>query len=666
MTLKSKDNSIDLAHNSSESIINSPSVSENVNIDSEIKDINSESNVSFDDFDLPLSLKKSLNRMKFTLPTPIQAKSIPIALEGKDILGTAQTGTGKTAAYAIPIITKLSNDPNAAALILTPTRELAAQVIEVIRNLIGDNVKGSLKCALLIGGDSMHKQLMQLNSRPKVIVGTPGRVNDHLKRGSLNLTKTNTLVLDETDRMLDMGFGIQIDEILTYINKDKQTLMFSATLPKQILKLAEKYQRNPVRVAVGSLNAPASQIKQEIIKTQHSNLQTELLKHLDKCEGSIIVFVNTKFGADKLADKLCDIGYDAQAIHGDLQQRKRQRVITSFKTKKTKILVATDVAARGLDVPTVELVVNFGLPQAPEDYIHRIGRTARAGMSGLAVSLITPDENRKWRAIEQLLANNEPDNDFKSGKSGSKQFAGRNRFGDSNKAGRSRFSSGKKQFGFGNSDTSSKQGFGRIRESRSDDNRFKSSSNFSASRGNRMDSASDKRYVSENENRSRPSSFNRFESKNRSDSYHQSDSKNRFKSDTRSSFSKRREENTNGDFSSRYNTNDKPFKDFNSSKKPSRFDKVVDFKEYKSYGRNGKNNDHYNDDNSFNSLKRKSHRSEVRFDDGQKKSFKGKSDFKNSKPSNKFFGKGKSNGKSTQAKPFDSTKSREILRRKTA
>lgn len=366
-----------------------------------VAELKEKAEIKFAEFNLHPSIQAALDRMKFTSPTPIQAASIPVALSGQDILGTAQTGTGKTAAYAIPIISKLIEDENATALILAPTRELAAQILEFIKTLLGN--KNAIRIALLIGGDSMAKQFFQLRAKPRIIVGTPGRINDHLDRGSLDLTKASVLVLDEADRMLDMGFGIQIDEILKSVPQDKQTLLFSATLPKEIIKLAERYQNNPKRIAIGAANAPVARIEQEVVRTQDGQMYSELIKRLDSCDGSIIVFVNTKFGADKLAIKLCDAGYEAQAIHGDLQQRKRERVIAAFRAGRIRILVATDVAARGLDVPSVELVVNFGLPQCPEDYIHRIGRTGRAGAKGKAISFVTPSENKKWRAIEQIL-----------------------------------------------------------------------------------------------------------------------------------------------------------------------------------------------------------------------------------------------------------------------
>ena len=354
----------------------------------------------FSDAGLPLLLAQSLEGMKFTTPTPIQAKAIPIALEGNDILASAQTGTGKTGAFGIPLVTKLLTTPRGSALVLTPTRELAVQVHDALRQMIG---KSRIASALLIGGESMPKQFKQLKMRPRLIVGTPGRINDHLERGTLMLHDTNFLVLDETDRMLDLGFGVQLERIAKYLTAKRQTLMFSATLPANIVKLSNKYLIDPVRIAVGSTTSPAKKITQEIIHVTDGEKYTKLLDQLDARTGSIIVFVKTKRGADRLATKLNRQTYSAEAIHGDLRQSKRDRVISDFRNRKHRILIATDVAARGLDIPHIEHVINYDLPQCPEDYIHRIGRTARAGAEGTAVCLISPHDGVKWKAIQKLM-----------------------------------------------------------------------------------------------------------------------------------------------------------------------------------------------------------------------------------------------------------------------
>jgi ATP-dependent RNA helicase DeaD len=354
----------------------------------------------FSGFGLPPKLLQSLTRMNFTTPTPVQAQAIPLALKGRDILGSAQTGTGKTGAFGIPILAQMIDSPDAAALIMTPTRELAAQVMAALQQMIPTP---AIKTALLIGGESMPKQFRQLDQKPRLIVGTPGRINDHLARGSVKLDKVRFLVLDETDRMLDMGFGIQIEKILGYVSRDRQTLMFSATLPANIVKLSSKYMTDPARIAVGSTTTPAAKIKQELIHTSEDDKYQQLLTQLDQREGSVIVFVKTKYGTERLAQRLNKAEYKSDAIHGNLQQKKRDRVIQSFRDKEYRILVATDVAARGLDIPHIAHVINYDLPQCPEDYIHRIGRTARAGAEGQAVNLLTPADRDKWRAIHRLM-----------------------------------------------------------------------------------------------------------------------------------------------------------------------------------------------------------------------------------------------------------------------
>ncbi len=360
---------------------------------------------SFSQFELPAQLNAALERMKYTNPTPIQKQAIPLALKGEDILGSAQTGTGKTAAFGIPLVAKILNNPRGNAIVLTPTRELATQVMTVITQLLGQ--RSFVQAALLIGGDSMHKQTAALRMRPRIIVGTPGRINDHLERGNLILHDTNFLVLDETDRMLDMGFGIQIDRIVKFLPPVRQTLMFSATIPPEIAKMSAKYLKNPQRIAVGEVNKAVVKIKQEIVHVNDSGKYDELLKQVDARNGSIIVFVKTKRGADRLSERLNKQGHKTDTIHGDLHQRKREKVIQGYRDMKFRILVATDIAARGLDIPHIEHVINYDLPQCPEDYIHRIGRTGRNGSEGSAVCLISGEDNMKWRAIHRLLNPNE-------------------------------------------------------------------------------------------------------------------------------------------------------------------------------------------------------------------------------------------------------------------
>ncbi|HCR85225.1 MAG TPA: ATP-dependent RNA helicase [Alphaproteobacteria bacterium] len=359
------------------------------------------SEVTFASFQLPVDLKNSLDKMNFTSPTEIQQKSIPVALQGKDILGSSQTGSGKTAAFSIPLMARLILNPQERAIVMTPTRELAIQVMEVITKLVPQN--NNIRRALLIGGDSMFKQVQQLKANPRIVVGTPGRIMDHIKRKMLDLSQTRFLVLDETDRMLDIGMGEQIEQIVNRMPKERQTLLFSATFSSTIVKASQKYLIDPVRISVGTSNMVAPKIKQENVFVDGARKYAELKTQLEAREGSVVIFVKTKMGADKLADKLTDDNYEADAIHGDLHQRKREKVITAFRNKQFRVLVATDVAARGLDIPHIKHVVNYDLPQCPEDYIHRIGRTARAGAEGSAISFISSDEKGKWRAIAKLI-----------------------------------------------------------------------------------------------------------------------------------------------------------------------------------------------------------------------------------------------------------------------
>ncbi|MGE3317881.1 MAG: DEAD/DEAH box helicase [Candidatus Berkiella sp.] len=357
---------------------------------------------NFNAFGLPAVLLQSLDQMGITVPTPIQVEAIPPILEGTDLLASAQTGTGKTMAYLLPIISKLEQSTDDSILILTPTRELATQVKDTALQLI-KRIR-SLNLALLIGGEPIFKQFAALKRRPRIIIGTPGRILDHLQRRTLHLQSVKYLVLDETDRMLDMGFSQDIETILTHLQSERQTLLFSATLPQAIVKLSKKYLAlDAKRIAIGSTTEPSRQIKQETVQVSSGNKFSTLLSALDEREGSVIIFVKTKISADRLAEKLQEKDHAADAIHGDLNQRRRDRVIREFRNNKCRILVATDIAARGLDIPHIMHVVNYDLPQCPEDYIHRIGRTGRAGMTGFALSFVSPEERHKWKAIHRLI-----------------------------------------------------------------------------------------------------------------------------------------------------------------------------------------------------------------------------------------------------------------------
>lgn len=358
---------------------------------------------NFYSFGLPQELTDALEQMKFTVPTPIQAQVIPAAMEGKDVLGAAQTGTGKTGAFGIPLVAAVMTGADKAGLIMTPTRELAVQVMTMLKSFLGKKQR-NIHSALLIGGQSIVQQFNQLKAKPRIIVGTPGRINDHLRRGSLKLSNITHLVLDETDRMLDMGFAPQIDEILKYVPEQRQTFLFSATFPKNILVMSKKYLNDPVRVMVGEQNAPAAKLNQEIVYVSEDGKNKELNYQLESRSGSIIIFMKTKFGAERMAKKLREADHSVDVIHGDLKHAKRERTLDAFRKEKYRIMVATDVAARGLDIAHVKHVINYDLPQCPEDYIHRIGRTARAGAEGSALSFVTPVERSKWKIISNMLS----------------------------------------------------------------------------------------------------------------------------------------------------------------------------------------------------------------------------------------------------------------------
>jgi len=355
---------------------------------------------NFLSLNLEPTLIESLAKINFKTPTPIQAKAIPIALSGKDILGTAQTGTGKTAAFGIPLVNFLLKTKKETALIITPTRELASQVMQTMNNLVG---RGNIRTSLLIGGSPMQKQLKQMRRNPRLIVGTPGRINDHLKRKTLNLRNTSFLVLDEVDRMLDMGFTPQINQVLETVPRKHQTLLFSATLPGNILRLAETYLNNPERISTGSTSMPIEKIKQEVLKVKSGDKYNQLIKEIYVRKGSILIFVKTRRNAEKMVKRLKYDDHDADAIHGNLRQNKRDRVIKAFRNNHFRILVGTDVASRGLDIPAIKHVINFDLPQVPEDFIHRIGRTARAGLEGSALSFVSDEDRGKWNAIQRLI-----------------------------------------------------------------------------------------------------------------------------------------------------------------------------------------------------------------------------------------------------------------------
>ena len=350
---------------------------------------------------------KSLNLVK---PTPVQQRAIVPGFEGKDILAIANTGTGKTAAFGIPIIQRLNENKSLSALILSPTRELSIQIGKHLRELMGNNI--SIKSAVLIGGDSMKKQIELIKKKPRIIIGTPGRIYDHINRKTLNLKSINILVLDETDRMLDLGFIQQIQKIINFLPSKKQTLLFSATLPKNIRNISTKYLFNPVNISVEKKEKILQNINHNTLNINQGEKYNKLLQELDMREGSVIVFMKTKHSSKKIYLKLLKDGQSVNTIHGNIRQNKRINILNKFRNQKFRVLVATDIAARGLDIPHIEHVINYDLPQRTEDYIHRIGRTARAGKKGSALSFISENDKKIWRMISKLINPNIEDKEI--------------------------------------------------------------------------------------------------------------------------------------------------------------------------------------------------------------------------------------------------------------
>ncbi len=361
----------------------------------------------FSDFNLSASLKEQLAVAKFVNPTPVQAAAIPPALEGRDILATAQTGTGKTLSFLIPLIEKMQKQAeaktrNAFGLILLPTRELAMQVLEQYRKLTGN--RGS--AALVVGGLSEEPQLAQIRRGAQIIVATPGRLEDFLNRRLVNLGGVRMLVLDEVDRMLDMGFQPAIKRIVAALPAERQTLCYSATLSPAIGEVARNYLRNPARIEIGSALKPSENIELQTFEVDKEKKQ-ELLEHLlDQHHGSFLVFVRTKHGADRVARRLARSGHKATSIHGDRSQSQRNAALRGFAQGQHRVLVATDVAARGIDVPDVAHVVNYDMPREAEDFVHRVGRTGRASRRGVASTFAMPEEKGDLRKMERTLAIN--------------------------------------------------------------------------------------------------------------------------------------------------------------------------------------------------------------------------------------------------------------------
>ena len=350
-------------------------------------------------------LLEVVDSLRFTVPTPIQHKTIPTAIEGKDVIGVAQTGTGKTLAFGIPMIQRLAAQPHGRGLILAPTRELAIQINEALVKLAHTF---HIKTVVIIGGESMYAQVKRLRMSPQIIIATPGRLNDLINQRLARVNDVCILVLDEADRMLDMGFLPQIERVIKLIPKNRQTMLFSATIPASIIKIAATHMRLPVRTEIAPSGTAAELISQEMFivrKEMKGKLLGELLKQYT---GPVLLFVRTRRAARRAAQLLRTMNHAVAEIHANRSQAQRKEALRGFKSGQYRILVATDIAARGIDVTGIELVLNYDLPDDPENYVHRIGRTGRAGQAGHAITLAMPDQGQEVRRIEQIIRTSIP------------------------------------------------------------------------------------------------------------------------------------------------------------------------------------------------------------------------------------------------------------------
>lgn len=358
---------------------------------------------TFDHLGLKTPVLRGIKEMGFVSPSPVQAQSIPIAIEGFDLIAQAQTGTGKTAAFAIPILNQLEKNGDIEALIITPTRELAMQISDEVFKL-GKFLR--VKTVCVYGGQSINRQCELLKNKPQVLVATPGRLLDHLKNDRIPNFDPKIVVLDESDEMLDMGFLDDVEEIFSYLPNNRQTLLFSATMPPQIQKLAQKILHNPKYVKITPANITNTDITQKCYVINEGHRDEAIVRLMDVfTPQKSIIFTSTKKEADALSERLIAARYRAGALHGDMDQRARMDSIKAFKSNKINILVATDVAARGLDISDVTHVFNYHIPLNPESYVHRIGRTGRAGKKGMAVTLITPLEFKELKRIQEEVKN---------------------------------------------------------------------------------------------------------------------------------------------------------------------------------------------------------------------------------------------------------------------
>ena len=358
-----------------------------------------ESGAGFFGLGIAPKILEILDRIKFKTPTPIQLKAIPIAIEGKDVIGIAQTGTGKTHAFAIPMVQQLAQKQG-IGVVLAPTRELALQIEVAVRVLAQPF---GMKTACLIGGAPMPPQEDALRRHPQIVIGTPGRFIDHMERRNLVLARANILVLDEADRMFDMGFAPQVSKILQAMPRVRQTMLFSATMPPEIIRIVNAHMKLPVHVEMAPSGTAAEHVTQELYIVKKEAKLHLLSKILTQYQGSVLLFTRTKHHARKIARAIRDMGHRAAEIHSDRTLGQRREALEGFKAGRHRILVATDIASRGIDVTHIELVINFDLPDDVENYVHRIGRTGRAGRKGRAISFATPDQSRDVKSIEHLI-----------------------------------------------------------------------------------------------------------------------------------------------------------------------------------------------------------------------------------------------------------------------
>lgn len=360
---------------------------------------NKPSAAGFSGLGIAPNLMDAIARLKFTEPTPIQKRSIPIGIEGKDVIAIAQTGTGKTLAFGVPMIQRLAQIKG-RGLILLPTRELAIQVDEALQG-VGRHL--GLRTAVLIGGAPVGPQRFALDKKPRVIIATPGRLIDFIDQRLVNLSDIEILVLDEADRMLDMGFAPQINKILSLVPKSRQTMLFSATMPKEIVAIAQSHMELPVQVEIARPGTAADKVTQEVFFVDRSAKSRLLEVLLQQYPGPVLTFTRTKHAAKNLTRQVKIMGHNAAEIHSNRSLGQRRDALEGFKSGKYRVLIATDIAARGIDVSGIELVINYDLPSNSEDYVHRIGRTGRAGLAGRAISFATFDQRGEVRRIEQLI-----------------------------------------------------------------------------------------------------------------------------------------------------------------------------------------------------------------------------------------------------------------------